>query len=394
MSQQVYERRYTCRACYESDLRPVLDLGSQPLANGLLTAEQLREVELRVPLQLVRCPRCGLGQLTHVVDPDVLYGPDYPYRSGASQGWYHHCEALAAEAAFPDCKHLDIGCLDGVMMRSMQSRGALPHGCDPSTQCSNPDWARKELFGATTRFDRLFDIITAQNVFGHVDDARGFLEGVAANLAPDGTAIIEAPWIVDMVDKGAWDTIYHEHLSYWGLKAMCRVAGAACLTVCRIQHFPDLHGGTMRYYLAHKASKPTVVQEINPEMCRVWMAEDDLADEQWDEFQNESYNAIQTWTRYFADTIHKKQVMAYGAAAKFNTLLNSMENRPNLLAIFDETPSKIGKFSPGWRIPILEPTARALSQCDELVVGASNWKTEIEKKVRALGFLGPVVAPW
>jgi hypothetical protein len=87
-------------------------------------------------------------------------------------------------------------------------------------------------------------------------------------------------------------------------------------------------------------------------------------------------------------------VMAYGAAAKFNTLLNSMENRPNLLAIFDETPSKIGKFSPGWRIPILEPTARALSQCDELVVGASNWKEEIEKKVRALGFLGPVVAPW
>jgi hypothetical protein len=175
---------------------------------------------------------------------------------------------------------------------------------------------------------------------------------------------------------------------------MCRVVGYAGLVVCRIKHFPDLHGGTMRYYLAHKASKPTVVQEINPEMCRVWMAEDDLGDESWDEFQNESYNAIQTWTRYFADTIHKKQVMAYGAAAKFSTLLNSMENRPNLLAIFDETPSKIGKFSPGWRIPILEPTARALSQCDEIVVGASNWKSEIEKKVRALGFLGPVVAPW
>jgi SAM-dependent methyltransferase len=359
MSQQVYERRYTCRACMESDLRPVLDLGNQPL--------------------------------THVVDPDVLYGPDYPYRSGQSQGWAFHCDALAAEAGFPDARVLDIGCLDGVLLGAFLRWQCQVSGCDPSAPPGTDDVLR-EFFTATTRHpDAPFDIITATNVFGHVDDARGFLEGVAANLAPDGIAVIEAPWIVDMVDKGAWDTIYHEHLSYWGLKPMARVAGRAGLTITRVQHFPDLHGGTMRYYLGHKE---TPVQAINPDMCRAWMAEDDLGDESWDEFQNESYNAIQTWTRYFADTVHKKQVMAYGAAAKFNTLLNSMESRPNLLAIFDETPSKIGKFSPGWRIPILEPTARALSQCDEIVVGASNWKSEIEKKVRALGFLGPVVAPW
>jgi SAM-dependent methyltransferase len=391
MSQHVYERRYTCRACMESDLKPVLDLGVQPLANGLLTPQQLHEVELKVPLQLVRCPRCGLGQLTHVVDPDVLYGPEYPYRSGMSQGWYHHCEALAAEAAYPDAFALDIGCLDGVMMRSMGSRGASVVGCDPSAQDDTDLLLLPYLFGSDTRIGQ-FDIITAQNVFGHVDDARGFLEGVAANLAPDGIAIIEAPWIVDMVKNGAWDTIYHEHLSYWGIKPMCQVAGRAGLTVSRIQHFPDLHGGTLRYYLTHKGT--AVVQEINANMCRAWMAEDELDDAAWDAFQDRSYEAIQAWTRYFADTVHRKQVMGYGAAAKFNTLLNSLENRPTLLAIFDETESKIGKFTPGWHIPILRPTELALSACDEIVVGASNWKEEIEAKTRKLGFTGSVVAPW
>ena len=382
-------RRLSCRACGCTDLDMVLDLGTQPLANGLRTADQLRDYEIRVPLRLMRCEHCGLAQISHVVDPTILYGPHYPYRSGMSQGWYHHCEELAAEMAFPDCLHLDIGCLDGVLLKSMESRGAVAWGCDPSA----PEGMRgvyRELFGAQSRpATEYFDIITAQNVFGHVDDAVGFMQGIAANLAPTGTAVIEAPWVVDLIDKRAWDTIYHEHLSYWGLKSLARCANKAGLSVARVKHFPELHGGTMRYYLGHREA----VQTFDSSMCPIWWAEDDLGPEMWVQFANEAHNAIAAWTDYF----HKasaKSVMGYGAAAKFSTLLNALPERPPLRAIFDETPSKQGKFSPGWSIPILVPTELALSGADEIVVGASNWKEEIERKVRALGFTGPVKAPW
>jgi hypothetical protein len=387
VSQHIYERRYTCRACCESDLRPGLDLGTQPLANALLSAEDLAKPELRVPLNMVVCPRCGLAQLTHVVDPDVLYGPHYPYRSGTSQGWRDHCWDLANEAGFRQAAVLDIGCLDGVLLQAFKQKGAFITGCDPSMPADVP--GKRELFGSDTRFNTRFDLITATNVFGHVDDARGFLEGVKANLVQDGTAIIECPWIVDLVDRRAWDTIYHEHLSYWGLHAMARIAGRAGLYVSRVRHFPHLHGGTMRYYLGHKEQ----IQTFDSSFCPVWWAEEDLGAESWEQFRNEQHNTVQAWTRYFAYA-GNKQIAAFGAAAKFSTLLNSLPERPPILAVFDDTPSKQGRFTPGWHLPILAPTELALSGIDELVIGAPNWKDEIEQRARSLGFRGDVVSPW
>jgi hypothetical protein len=365
----------------------VLNLGHQPLANSFLSADALREPELRVPLHFVRCGSCGLGQLTHVVDPEVMYGEHYVYRSGYSDGWRQHCDDLAGEVGFPGARTLDIGCLDGVMMCMLHLRDCQVRGCDPSAPGSDPLVVR-ELFGANTRIGE-FDVITAQNVFGHVDDARGFLEGVAANLAPNGTAIIECPWIVDLIEKGAWDTIYHEHVSYWGLQPLAKVARKAGLSVTHVRHFPHLHGGTMRYYLKHKG----IVQDFNASICEAWYSEEELDEAKWAMFSLKAESDVKRWAEYF-HTTGTKQVMGYGAAAKFNTLLNALPERPKLLAIFDETPSKQGKFTPGWHIPVLAPTELAMSRCDELVVGAPNWRDEIERKARVLGFRGEVKVPW
>jgi SAM-dependent methyltransferase len=385
MSQHVYQRRYTCRACCESDLRSVLDLGTQPLANAFLRADQLDEPELRVPLHLMRCPRCGLGQLTHVVDPEVMYGPAYPYRSGYSEGWKRHCSHLADEVGFPEAQSLDIGCLDGVLMSALERRGVFVKGCDPSAP--EVPGVYRELFGPATDLGK-FDIITAQNVFGHVDDARGFLEGVAANLAPEGTAIIEAPWIVDMLDKGAWDTVYHEHLSYWGLRSLARVAGRAGLAVSRVKHFPHLHGGTMRYYLGHRAA----VQTFDSSMCPVWQAEEDLDDHSWQQFASKALNDIQRWAEWFRVRDRYTTVVGYGASAKGNTLLNALPEKPRLDWIADDNPTKHNLHTPGWHIPVLHPSG--VEAADEIVCLAPNWAEQIEAKARALGFTGTVRTLW
>jgi SAM-dependent methyltransferase len=392
MSQHVYTRRWTCRACHGDDMRQVLDLGTQPLANAFLKPEDLDKPELRVPLILQVCRRCGLGQLTHVVDPGVLYGPSYPYRSGYSEGWYWHCEELAAEAAFPDARVLDIGCLDGVLMKSFISRDAHVWGCDPSAP-GDSSRVHRLLFGADTRFSdgalMQFDVITAQNVFGHVDNARGFLEGIAANLAPNGTAIIECPWIVDMVEKGAWDTVYHEHLSYWGVRSLARVAGAANLSVARVRHFPTLHGGTMRYYLGHKAS----VHVFDSSMCAAWLMEEDLAGEgwRWDKFADGAMDDIAEWTDYFRERLGVA-VMGYGASAKGNTFLNALPERPNLTCIADDNPDKWGLRTPGWRFLVGGP--ELLLGADEILCLAGNWADQLESRVRNLGFRGEVRALW
>lgn len=386
MSQTVYERRHTCRACCSDDLRSVLDLGNQPLANAFLTADQLKQPEMRLPLHLVRCGQCGLGQLTHVVDPEVLYGPKYPYRSGYSEGWVLHCHDLAEEIG-PGQRVLEIGCLDGVMLRHCRDNGCEVMGVDPSTPRDVEFPVDRHLFTAVTRLGT-FDIITAQNVFGHVDDARGFLEGVKANLAPEGTAIIECPWVVDLVQRGEWDTIYHEHLSYWGLQSLARVARRAGLSVKKVKRFPHLHGGTMRYYLGHA----DVVQMFASSLCEVWLAEDGLDDKAWADFEHNAQCDISTWS-YFLSEQTSKKVAAYGASAKGNTLLNALTQRPHISVIYDDNPAKQGLYTPGWHIPVYTPDP-GLASVQELIILTPNWGAEIADKARSLGFTGHTWTAW
>ena len=335
MSQPVYERRYTCRACTKDALESVLDLGLQPLANAFLKAEQLDQPELRVPLHLVRCSTCGLGQLTHVVHPSILYGQHYPYRSGYAEGWAVHCHDLAEEIG-EGKRVLEIGCLDGVMLRHCMDNGCTVLGVDPSAPRMEVP-VRRELFTSCSRYGE-YDVVVAQNVFGHVDDARGFLEGVIHHLAPGGVCIIECPWIVDLIERREWDTVYHEHLSYWGVRSMSRVAHRAGLAIREVRHFPGIHGGTLRYTLGPR----DLVPEVTANFCQAWLAEE--VDHTG--FAEAAQRSIAWWSRYFFEA-EGKRIYGYGASAKGNTLLNALPERPRLNGIFDDNPAKHGLYTPG-----------------------------------------------
>ena len=387
-----------CRACGSVSLDSVLDLGSQPLANQFLTEGQLYWPDgterswLKYPLHLVRCLTCGLAQLDHVVDPWTLYGPHYAYRSGYSSGWRDHCFALAAEIG-PDKHVLDIGALDGILIEELLDRGCFAMGCDPS---GTDPLIRKELFGKDTRFSEpKFDVIVAQNVFGHVGDAKGFLQGVAENLAPDGQAIIEVPWVVPMVCEGRWDTIYHEHLSYWGLEPLRRACTGTGLDVVDVRHFPDLHGGTVRFYLkrANFIEYPIMAWDTTEAVREMVLQERRLTEQVWKAFAAKAGLQIRMWEQYFLNQ-QGKSMAGYGASAKGNTFLNALWVRPSLVGIFDDTPQKQGLYTPGWHFPVLTPTREAMEACDELVCLAPNWAPILAEKAKALGFTGTIVSLW
>lgn len=386
-----YTTRTSCRVCGGGDLTTVLDLGSQPLANGFRTREQFGQHEDRYPLHLVRCGDCELVQLTVVVDPKVMYGPHYPYRSGYSEGWALHCHGLAKEIG-KGKRVLEIGCLDGVMLRHCRDNGCDVVGCDPSSPVVDVPVVR-EFFSKNIGFHHtaiglLFDVIVAQNVFGHVDDAKGFLEGVIQNLAPDGVCIIECPWVVDLIDGVKWDTVYHEHLSYWGVRPLVRLACMVGLEVTETRHFPDIHGGTMRYYLKHQGK----IRRVYTQVMDTWMDEE-MGDADWARFLAKTYDQIGYWDDQFQH-IGAQRIAAYGASAKLNVFLNALPARPPLVGVYDDNPTKLGLLTPGTAFEVLAPTRDRLEATDVLLVGASNWIQDIETKARDKGFKGKVVSLW
>lgn len=372
----------TCRVC-QGVLISVLDLGKQPLANGFRSPSDTTP-ECRYPLHLLRCPDCELVQLSTVVDPAVLYGPAYPFRSGVTDGWAFHCHELAREIG-KGKRVLDIGCLDGVLLRECRDKGCEVQGIDPSAPDSELAIIR-ERFTRDTEIGHLgtFDVVVAQNVLGHVDDAEGFLFGIKRALHSDGYAVIEAPWIVDLVDGVRWDTIYHEHLSYWGVRPLMRLCQKVGMQVTATRYFPEMHGGTLRYTLRHDGGRavPNVYQSWDDEVMDEWS---------WTRFEKVASGQIAHWNTLLQ---LPRRYGAFGASAKLNTLLNALPERPRLEVVLDDTTEKIGLLTPGWGFPVAAPTPAAFAEIDVLLIGSPNWRPLLEKRAGAMGFEGEIISLW
>lgn len=378
-----------CRVCDGTSMQSVLDLGHQPLANRLVSQEQLESVEVTYPLHLVRCNRCSHFQLTHTVDPEILYH-DYPYASGHSEGWHTHSKALAEEIAalYPSGDVLDVAANDCTLLGWCHSLGLSVIGVEPARNLGTKGLpVVREFFSLATAERCLngpYQAVVAQNVFGHVDDPRDFLAGVARVLSEGGVAIIECPWIVDLLRSCRWDTVYHEHLSYWGVTTLERAAKAAGLCVNGVKYFPELHGGTMRYYLSHK---PNWVG--NHGVYEIACSEALIPMGGIYRFQEQHERSIYEWSRYFLK--NTKVLAGFGASAKSATFLNAFKVRPPLTCIFDDSPLKQGLYTPGWHYPIVKPTDM-ISEAEELINLAPNWP--LEERARALGFAGEVKNLW
>ena len=225
----------TCRSCSSSDLTTFLSLGDMPLADGLLRQEDLERPEPRFPLDVALCGSCALVQILEEVSPEVLYCQDYPYYSSFAETWLKHSQQNAeslmrTRKLGPDSLVVELASNDGYLLQYFAQENVPVLGIDPAegpvkaalekgipTRC---EFFGLELARTLATEGKQADVILANNVLAHVPDLNGFVAGIATLLKSDGVAVIEVPYLRDLIDHCEFDTIYHEHLCYFSVSAL------------------------------------------------------------------------------------------------------------------------------------------------------------------------------
>lgn len=370
-----------CRVCESSNLATYLDLGRLPLANGLKTdyAEQLA---------VVLCRNCGLSQLTAVVDRHALYD-SYFYVSSTPQTFRDHCRDLVKAVGGTGGRVLDIGSNDGCLLAAFARRGFDVIGVEPAKNLVkqskfatyNGFWGK----AAATLVGHA-DLVTSLNVLGHVDDVHDFVRCVKMVLRPGGRWLIEVPWIVDLIQNTEFDTIYHEHLSYWSVHALNRLVRDHDLQIYRVDRFPKMHGGTIRVWVS-RPHDYVVDKSVNNFLNR---------ERAFNLFKLEPYKAF---TRRIAANKKRlltklkryKTVWIYGASAKGSTLMNSYGL--DIPVALDDNHKKWGYCMPGSKTKIMGINALRTVKVDALLLLAWNFKDEIIRRCRDVGYKGVFVSP-
>ncbi|HEY8736293.1 MAG TPA: class I SAM-dependent methyltransferase [Candidatus Dormibacteraeota bacterium] len=380
-----------CRSCGAEGLELVLSLGRTPLANALLTREQLTEPEARYPLDLAFCPACTLVQITETVPPAKLFS-DYLYFSSFSDTMLRHAEALvtrliAERHLGPESLAIEIASNDGYLLQYYQRAGVPVLGIEPAANIARVAVAERgvptlcEFFGHRTG-ERLraegqtADVLHAHNVLAHVADLNDFVSGMRAVLKRTGVVVVEAPYLRDLIDRCEFDTIYHEHLCYFSVTALDRLFRRHGLQVQDVERVA-IHGGSLRLAVGiPEQAAPTaavgtlLAEEAGWGVGRVGTYRDFGV-------RVEALKASLTST--LAGLKRRgDRIAAYGAAAKGSTLLNYFGiGRETLDFVVDRSPHKQGRFMPGVHIPIYAPERLVEEMPDHVLLLTWNFADEI-----------------
>jgi len=386
-----------CRSC-DAPLQAVLvDLGTTPLANDLISPEDLGQPETYYPLLALVCGQCFLVQLEEFVAPENIFN-DYVYFSSYSQSWLRHAQAYVEMisdrlALGTDSFVVEIASNDGYLLKNFVARGTRCLGIEPARNVA--DAARSlgvatecSFFGKGTAEDiaarhGMADLIVANNVLAHTPDLNDFIAGFERLLAPGGTITIEAPHVLNLLEQAQFDTIYHEHFSYLSLLAVDNAMTRHGLKVFDVDELKT-HGGSLRYYVCHSPGEPESdnVARVREREARAGL--DQLGT--YEGFQARArrikFDLIDFLLQAARDG---KTVACYGAAAKGNTLLNYCGIDHDLIAFaVDRNPHKQGQHLPGSRIPILAPEQLFFLKPDYLLILPWNLKEEIMGEVEGV----------
>ncbi len=399
----------SCRCCAMPLRHLVVDLGMSPLCESYLTADQLDQMEPFYPLRAWVCERCFLVQVKEYVSPAAIFD-EYAYFSSYSESWLAHARAytdmiverlgLGAESLV-----VELGSNDGYLLQYFVARGIPVLGVDPARNVAAAAVARgvptlTTLFGAETARElavegRRADLLVGNNVLAQVSDLNGFVAGMAAVLAPHGVVTMEFPHLERLIEGVQFDTIYHEHFSYFSFVAAERVFGAHGLTLFDVEELPT-HGGSLRVYACHAADRTRPVSE---RVARLRARERAAGLEQLERYATfgEQVDEVKRALLEFLILCkrRRKTIVGYGAPGKGNTLLNYCGIRADLLAYtVDRNPYKQGKFLPGTHIPIFPPDRIASTRPDYLLILPWNLRDEVMEQmagIRAWG--GQFVVP-
>ncbi len=386
-----------CRFCGKKDIFKFLELGNMALANSFLTKEELTTVqEPKYPLDVFFCEQCGLVQIGYVVPPDALF-KNYIYFSSTSELVHKHADYLAKSfqkrfGLTDTSKVVEIASNDGTVLQYFKKTGVKTLGVEPAANIADvavkagidtvndffdesTSQQIKEKYGTA-------DVILGRHVFAHVPEIHGFVKGLKNLLAPGGAVAIEAPYLIDFIEKNEFDTVYHEHYSYLSMRSMSHLFSLDEMEVFDAERVA-IHGGSIIYFIGHKGAHrktDTVTGLIKTEL-----------DKKLD--KKETYiafakrtSAIRTDLLLLLRNLKRsgKRIAAYGAPAKGNTLLNYCGITTDLVEYtVDKSPYKQNLYTPGTHLPVYHPDKLMQDMPDYILLLAWNFADEILEQQKA-----------
>jgi SAM-dependent methyltransferase len=388
-----------CRHCENPLTHTFLDLGFAPPSNAYLKEDQLSLPEKYYPLKIMICEECWLAQTEDYAQADELFSADYAYFSSTSTSWLHHamayCKKITAKLNLSNESFvIEVASNDGYLLKNFVEAGIPCLGIEPTA--STAEAAEKlgipvlrEFFGVQvakklTTENRKADLIIGNNVYAHVPDINDFTAGLKEALKKGGTITLEFPHLMQLIENKQFDTVYHEHFSYLSLNAVSRIFNKAGLRIFDLEELPT-HGGSLRIFGCHaddqrpnlNAVKEILKNEVDAGLMHL---------ETYTSFQSRADRVKYDLMDFLIKQKRAgNKVVAYGAAAKGNTLLNYAGVKPDLISfVCDAAVAKQNKFMPGSHIPILPPAALIECNADYIIILPWNIASEVTENYKNL----------
>lgn len=377
-----------CRFCNHDVTHEFLDLLNAPPSNSYLTLNQLNEPETFYPLKVLVCGHCFLVQVDEYQKSNELFNADYAYFSSMSSSWLEHAKTYVEMITHQQnldqhSQVIEIASNDGYLLQFFKSKKIPCLGVEPTK--STADVARSKgidvieaFFGARLALQLpKADLILGNNVLAHVPNINDFVKGLKTVLKAKGIITMEFPHLLNLIEKNQFDTIYHEHFSYLSLLTTMNIFKAHGLQIYDAQELLT-HGGSLRIYATHIENSAFATQRLTAVLQKEMSAKLDTL-EGYTEFQTKANKIKYDFLNFLLKAkSENKKVIAYGAAAKGNTLLNYSGIKSDLIDfVVDKAPLKMGKYLPGSHIPIVTEEKIKELKPDFVIIFPWNIKEEI-----------------
>lgn len=394
-----------CQICSASPLDTVLSLGFQPLPSAYLSKAQLEQPEIAYPLTLCRCASCGLLQLDYIADPTLVFPSEYPYHTGLTNMLVRNFQSLAdtvipAYTLAPGSLVVDIGSNDGTLLRPFKEQGMRVLGIEPTDVANMANANGIETIqeylsvvsarAAVATHGRA-KVVTATNVFAHIPNPTAVVESIKELLEDDGVFISESQYLLDIVEKLEFDTIYHEHLRFYALRplqALFHLTGMSIVDAERI----SAAGGSIRVY-AMKGDRPASPRVAD--MLSVEEAAGLYDAKALQQFGERATHVKRDLMALLLDCGTRGRIVGIGSPVRANTLLGFVHVDAGMLEYICEKEGspKIGLFTPGTHIPIVDERRLLEDQPEYALVNSWHIGAELMKKSRELGYRGTFIMP-
>jgi len=388
----------TCRGCGKNSCSTFLNLGMTPIANNLINQENIHKPEIFYPLHSTVCNDCSLVQLPELVQRELLFSADYVYYSSYSSSWLAHSKKYAHEmvkklSLEQNDLVIEVASNDGYLLQYFGELGIKVLGIEPATEVASVAIKKDieticEFFGEALAIKlasiRKPKLIIANNVLAHVPDLHDFIKGFSILIADDGLITFEFPHLLNLVKNNQFDTIYHEHYSYLSITALVPIFKKYNLQIIDVEKI-DTHGGSLRIFV----EKFNNLRIANKSVSEIILQEMHFDPRNHDVLLNLQKKVMQVKINLLSELIECKKnglrVIAYGAAAKGNTLLNYSKIDSDLIeCVVDLNPNKQDKFTPGSRIPILGESILKNNPPDIVLILPWNISTEVTAQLSYL----------